>query len=35
MKTYKLAIIGFGNVGQGLAKIINDKEKAIESKVWY
>lgn len=26
MKTYKLAIIGFGNVGQGLTKIINDKK---------
>tara|TARA_B100000767_G_scaffold275500_1_gene312811 strand:- start:2974 stop:4008 length:1035 start_codon:yes stop_codon:yes gene_type:complete len=25
MKTYKLAIIGFGNVGQGLTKIIKDK----------
>jgi len=29
MKKYKLAIIGFGNVGQGLAKIINDKNQLL------
>ena len=32
MKTYKLAIIGFGNVGQGLTKIISDKQKLLIEK---
>ncbi|MDP7591380.1 MAG: homoserine dehydrogenase [Litorilituus sp.] len=30
MKKYKLAIIGFGNVGQGLIKIIRDKNLLIQ-----
>ena len=29
MKTYTLAIIGFGNVGQGLTKIISDKKQLL------
>jgi homoserine dehydrogenase len=32
MKTYKLAIIGFGNVGQGLTKIISDKKNLLIEK---
>ncbi len=32
MKTYKLAIIGFGNVGQGLAKIISDQKNLLIEK---
>lgn len=32
MKTYKLAIIGFGNVGQGLAKIMSDKKAILNEK---
>ena len=32
MKTYKLAIIGFGNVGQGLTKIISDKNDFLIEK---
>ncbi|GAB54498.1 homoserine dehydrogenase [Glaciecola punicea ACAM 611] len=32
MKKYKLAIIGFGNVGQGLAKIIRDKNELLSKK---
>jgi len=31
-KQYKLAIIGFGNVGQGLAKILVDRKKLLEEK---
>ena len=30
MKTYRLALIGFGNVGQGLAQILLDKDYAID-----
>lgn len=30
MKTYRLALIGFGNVGQGLAQILADKDYAAE-----
>ena len=29
MKTYKLALIGFGNVGQGLTRIIADRKKEL------
>ena len=32
MKTYTLAIIGFGNVGQGLTKIISDKKQLLIEK---
>jgi len=32
MKTYKLALIGFGNVGQGLTKIISAKNKLLIEK---
>ncbi len=32
MKKYKLAIIGFGNVGQGLAKIISEKKELLSKK---
>ena len=32
MKTYTLAIIGFGNVGQGLTKIISDKKSLLIEK---
>jgi len=31
-KQYKLAIIGFGNVGQGLAKILVDRQGLLEEK---
>ena len=31
-KQYKLAIIGFGNVGQGLAKILVDRQALLEEK---
>lgn len=31
IKTYKLALIGFGNVGQGLAKIISNKKEELEA----
>lgn len=30
MKTYKLALLGFGNVGQALARLLLRKEKALE-----
>lgn len=29
MKKYKLAVIGFGNVGQGLTQVINEKHKLL------
>lgn len=32
MKIYKLAIIGFGNVGQGLAKIISEKKSLLNER---
>jgi homoserine dehydrogenase len=32
VKTYKLAIIGFGNVGQGLTKIISEKKSLLNEK---
>ena len=32
MKTYKLAIIGFGNVGQGLTKIISGKKTLLSKE---
>ncbi len=32
MKTYKLAIIGFGNVGQGLTKIVSEKKSLLNEK---
>ena len=32
MKTYKLAIIGFGNVGQGLAKIMAEKKSSFNER---
>ena len=31
-KKYKIAIIGFGNVGQGLAKLLSDKHKLLSEK---
>jgi homoserine dehydrogenase len=31
-KLYKIAIIGFGNVGQGLAKIISDKHEQLNER---
>jgi homoserine dehydrogenase len=32
VKTYKLAIIGFGNVGQGLIEIISEKRSLLNEK---
>ena len=32
MKTYTLAIIGFGNVGQGLAVILNEKHSLLKTR---